>query len=96
MDGKTKAIVAHIYWVGWIIALILNSSEKDEITSFYLRQLLGLFLFSVVISLIPVVNVVGWIITIVFWVISLVGSINGEQKEIPWVGKYFQDWFKGI
>ena len=96
MDGKTKAIVAHIYWVGWVIALILNSSEKDEITSFYLRQLLGLFLFSIVISFVPVVNVAGWIITLVFWVISLVGAINGEQKEIPWVGKYFQDWFKGI
>jgi len=96
MDGKTKAIVAHITWIGWLIALILNSSEKDEITSFYIRQLLGLYLFSIVISFIPVVNIVGWIITLVFWIMSLVGSINGEQKEIPWVGKYFQDWFKGI
>lgn len=42
MDGKTKAIVAHITWIGWIIALILNSSEKDEIASFFIRQLLGL------------------------------------------------------
>ncbi len=96
MDGKTKAIVAHIYWIGWVIALILNSSEKDEITSFYLRQLLGLFLFSIVIFFIPVVNIFGWIITLVFWVISLVGAVNGEMKEIPWVGKLFQDWFKAL
>lgn len=96
MDGKTKAIVAHVYWIGWVIALILNSSEKDEITSFYLRQLLGLFLFSIVIAFIPVINIFGWIITIVFWAISLVGAINGEMKEIPLVGKLFQDWFKGI
>ena len=96
MDGKTKAIVAHITWIGWIIALILNSSEKDEIASFYIRQLLGLYLFSIVISFIPVVNIVGWIITLVFWIMSLIGAINGEQKEIPWVGKYFQDWFKGL
>lgn len=96
MDGKTKAIIAHIYWVGWVIALILNSNEKDEITSFYIRQLLGLFLFSLAIALIPVVNIFGWIITLVFWVISLVGAINGEMKEIPWVGKYFQEWFKAL
>jgi uncharacterized membrane protein len=96
MDGKTKAIVAHITWIGWVIALVLNSSEKDEITSFYIRQLLGLYLFSIVISFIPVINVLGWIITLVFWVISLVGAINGEQKEIPWVGKLFQDWFKAL
>ena len=96
MDGKTKAIVAHIYWIGWVIALILNSNEKDEPTSFYLRQLLGLFLFSVIITFIPVIKIFGWIITLVFWIISLVGAIKGDTKEIPLVGKLFQDWFKGI
>lgn len=96
MDGKTKAIVAHIFWIGWVIALVVNSSEKDEIASYYIRQLLGLYLFSLVISFIPVVNIIGWIITLVFWIISLLGAVNGEQKEIPWIGAYFQDWFKAI
>lgn len=96
MDGKTKAIVAHITWIGWVIALVVNSSEKDEIASFYIRQLLGLYLFGIVISFIPLVNIVGWIVTLVFWIMSLIGAINGEQKELPVVGKYFQDWFKGI
>lgn len=96
MDGKTKAIVAHLYWIGWIVALILNSQEKDEITSFYIRQLLGLFLFSLVITFIPIVNIAGWIISLVFWIISLIGAVNGEQKEIPWVGSLFQDWFKAL
>lgn len=96
MDGKTKAIVAHITWIGWVIALVINSSEKDELASFYIRQLLGLYLFSIVISFIPIVNIFGWILTFVFWIISLIGAINGEQKEIPWVGKLFQDWFKAL
>ena len=96
MDGKTKAIIAHIYWIGWVIALVLNSSEKDEITSFYIRQLLGLFLLSIVLLFIPIIGWVANIIILVFWVISLIGAINGEQKEIPWVGKYFQEWFKAL
>ncbi len=96
MDGKTKAIVAHITWVGWIIALVLNSSDRDELASYYIRQTLGIWLFSAVISFIPVVNVFGWIITFVFWIISLIGAINGEQKDVRWVGSFFQDWFKGI
>lgn len=96
MDGKTKAIVAHITWVGWLIALIVNSSQKDEITSFYIRQLLGLYLFGLVITFVPVINIIGWILVLVFWILSLIGAINGEMKETPIVGKYFQDWFKGI
>ncbi len=96
MNGKTKAIVAHIYWIGWVIALILNSSEKDELTSFYLRQLLGLFLLSIILWFIPVIGWIANIIIFIFWIISLIGAINGEQKEIPWVGKLFQDWFKAL
>ena len=96
MDGKTKAIVAHITYIGWIIALVINSSQKDEIASFYIRQLLGIYLFSIVISFVPVINLIGWILALVFWILSLIGAINGEIKETPVIGKYFQDWFKGI
>ena len=96
MDGKTKAIVAHITYIGWIIALVINSTQKDEITSFYIRQLLGIYLFSIVISFVPVINLLGWIAALVFWILSLIGAVNGEMKETPIVGKYFQDWFKGI
>jgi uncharacterized membrane protein len=99
MDGKTKAIVAHIFWIGWLIALIINSSYKDEITSFYIRQLLGIYLFHIAVSIlifIPPLAFIGWIATFVFWILSLIGAVNGEMKETPIVGKYFQDWFKGI
>lgn len=96
MDGKTKAIVAHITFIGWIIAIVLNSSEKDEFASFYIRQTLGLYLAAIILSWIPLV---GWILSVVifvFWIISLVNSIQGEKKETPVVGTYFQDWFKTL
>ncbi len=96
MDGKTKAIVAHITIIGWIIALVLNSSEKDEFASYYIRQLIGLYLLGIICSFIPVI---GWIISIavfILWILSLVGAIQGEMKESPVVGKYFQDWFKSL
>lgn len=96
MDGKTKAIVAHITIVGWIIALVLNNNDKDEFASYYIRQLLGLYLAGIILSIIPVI---GWIVSIVvfiFWIISLIGAIQGEKKEIPYVGPLFQEWFRGM
>ncbi|MCF6333063.1 MAG: hypothetical protein L3J11_07245 [Draconibacterium sp.] len=98
MDGKTKAIVAHIFWIGWIISLVVNMNDKDELASFYIRQLLGIYLFSLVVSFIPsdVVSYIGWLATLVFWILSFIGAIQGEKKLVPFVGQYFQDWFKSI
>ncbi len=94
MDGKTKAIVAHLFWIGWIIALVLNSNDKDEFASFYIRQNLGLMLAGTILTLIPVIGIFIAIVVLVFWIMSLIASIQGEKKETPYVGAYFQDWFK--
>ncbi len=97
MDGKTKAIVAHITIIGWIVAIVLNQNEqKDEFASFYIRQMLGLILLSVITSIIPIVGWILWIVVIVFWVMSLIGAAGDKKALTPVVGHYFQDWFKAI
>jgi uncharacterized membrane protein len=96
MDGKTKAIVAHITIIGWIIALVINSSEKDEFASYYIRQLLGIYLLGLVLTFIPIIGWLASVVVLVFWILSLIGAIQGEKKETPWLGKYFQEWFKAL
>lgn len=96
MDGKTKAIVAHITIIGWIIALVINSNEKDEFASYYIRQLLGIYLLGLVLTFIPIIGWLASIVVLVFWILSLIGAIQGEIKETPLVGKYFQEWFKAL
>lgn len=96
MDGKTKAIVAHITFIGWIIALIMNGQEKDEFAAFYIRQMLGLFLISLVGSFIPFLNFVVWVGVFVFWIMSLISAANGELKPLPIFGEKVQELFKGI
>ena len=95
MDGKTKAIVAHITLIGWIVALVLNSQEKDENASYYIRQMLGPILLSIV-GWIPVVGWLAWIFVVVLWVLSLINAASGEMKPLPIVGEYFQQWFKSL
>lgn len=95
MDGKTKAIVAHITVIGWIIAYITNTQERDELAAFYIRQTLGIWVLML-LTFLPGIRWIVYIIGFVFWVLSLLGSLTGEAKPLPVVGEYFQDWFKGI
>lgn len=95
-DGKNVAIIAHITLIGWIIALVMNNSNKSELGSFYIRQMLGLIIVSFILYFIPII---GWILNlvlIVFWIMSLIGALGGEKKLTPVLGNYFQDWFKSL
>ena len=103
MDGKTKAIVAHLTIVGWLIAFILNNTEKDEYASFYIRQQLGLMLTGIALGILSVFPIIGWLVSafggialFIFWLVSLIWAIQGETKPLPWIGQYFQDWFKAL
>ena len=93
-DGKNVAIIAHLTILGWLIAVFMNSSNKTELGSFYIRQYLGIMLLGLVCSVIPVVNVVAWIVPLVMWVMSLVGALSGQKKPVFLLGNQFQDWFK--
>lgn len=95
MDARTKAIIAHFTFVGWIIALIINSNNKEPFTDFYIRQTLGIFLVGIIFSWIPVLNIISWLIVFAFWLLSLVYAIQGQMKPIPY-GEYFQQWFRGL
>lgn len=101
MDDKTKSIVAHLTLIGWVIALVMNQSDKGENTSFYLRQNLGLTVIAIVGSVIGMftLSIVSTIVSIavaVLWVLSLLGALSGEKKPSPVVGDMFQQWFKGL
>ncbi len=99
-EAKTRAIIAHITPIGWIVAVVQNSNDKKEFASFYIRQLLGLILISIAGSILStVIPFVGWIVhvgVLVIWILSLIGAINGKKELTPAIGEMFQDWFKGM
>ena len=94
-DGKTIAIIAHLTIIGFIIALVMNSSNRTEFGSFYIRQTLGIFLLSLV-WIIPVIGWIAGLLVFVLWIVSLVGALGGNQKPVFLLGDQFQDWFKSI
>lgn len=95
-DGKSVAIIAHLPYVGWIIALIMNSNHKTELGSFYLRQVLGFLIVGLVISVIPIINLIGGLILLIALIMSFVSALSGQMKPSFLFGKQFQDWFRGL
>lgn len=94
-DPKVISIVSYLTIIGWIVSIVLNN-PKDDLASFHIRQSLGIFLMGVVASIIPFLNLVLWIIPLVAWIIGFIGALQGEKKLVPYVGEYFQDWFKSL
>jgi uncharacterized membrane protein len=103
MDAKLKAVISHLFGIGWIIALILNMNNKEEFASYYIRQNLGLLIFGFALGIVGWIPFLGWLIGLVggillfvFWLLSLIWSIQGEMKPVPWLGQQFQEWFKAF
>jgi uncharacterized membrane protein len=101
MNAKVKAIVSHIFFIGWVISFVVNLNDKEEYASYYIRQNLGLLLAGLAVGLFNGFPIIGWLVSFVggilvfvFWLMSLIWSISGEMKPVPWVGQYFQDWFR--
>lgn len=102
-EGKTTAIVAYITIIGLIAAFVMNNEKKNLFASFHIRQMLGLTLTGLVLSMVNIIPFFGWIVSIVgsilllvLWVIGLMNAVNGKEKEVPVLGKYYSEWFKGI
>ncbi len=103
MEPKTVAIISYLFLIGFIIALVINSSNKSSFASFHIRQMLGLIAGSFVLGLcniIPILGQIAWLVGSIFlfvlWLIGFMGALNGQEKVVPVLGDKFQEWFKGI
>ncbi|HLW32001.1 MAG TPA: hypothetical protein VKX40_07050 [Aequorivita sp.] len=102
-EGKMTAIIAYITLIGLIIAFVMNNDKKNTFAAFHIRQALGLGLTSLALSVINIIPILGWLISLfgflfilVLWIIGLIGAVSGEEKLVPILGAKYQEWFKTI
>ncbi|MDJ1506561.1 hypothetical protein [Xanthocytophaga agilis] len=102
-DGKTIAIISYLTLVGFIIALIMHSSNKTSLGAFHLRQMLLLIIIGIAVGFvawIPILGQLVWLVTclglFVFWIFGLISAINGEEKPMPLVGAKAQEMFATV
>ena len=51
-NGKTIGIISYLTLIGWIIALVMHSSNKTEQGAYHIRQSLGLIVLYVAVWII--------------------------------------------
>lgn len=102
-QDKTIAIVAYLTVIGLVIALVLNNEKKDLFAKYHIRQSLGLVLTSIALSLINVIPILGWIVSILggfvllyMWVMGLLNAINGRERPVPILGEKYEEWLKSV
>lgn len=84
MDTKTTGIVAYLTWIGLLIAFLAGDKEGAK---FHLNQGLVLVIASIVCVIIPFLGWAAEIFVFVCWIIAFIGAVQGQEKEMPLLGK---------
>jgi uncharacterized membrane protein len=87
------AVVAYILF----FVPLLTEAKDDPFVKFHVKQGLTLLIASIALQVVgAVIPVLGWflviplasIATLVLFVIGIMHAINGEEKELPLIGKF--------
>lgn len=86
------AVIAYILF----FVPLLTEAKNDPFVKYHVKQGLVLFIADVIVmigSSLPVIGwfliaPIGWIAVLVLLVIGVMHAVNGEEKELPVIGKY--------
>lgn len=101
-EGKLAAITSYILIVGVLIALSINSENKNPFASFHIRQGLGLTLTFIIlgvsISYFESIMIAApmWIFISVLTIYGIFTAAKGEITPLPLLGRWFQKWFSNF
>ena len=88
--AKFIAVACYLTPVGWLIAFVIYGHNKCSLSSFHLRQSLGLIVTGCLLSLIPLF---GWLLNlgiIVGWFHGFYFAVKGIERSVPLLGKFYQ------
>ncbi len=102
-DGKTIAIISYLTIIGLIIAFVLNNEKKNSFASYHIRQSLGISLTGLALSVINVIPILGWIVSLVgmillfvMWIQGFLAALGGQEKPVFLLGDKYQEWLKSV
>jgi uncharacterized membrane protein len=97
-QGKNKAVIAYITFVGMLIAYFMNRDEKDIFATNHIKNMFGLvlLLFIALVFQGRIHLLIGDILyfsSVILWVFSIFTAVTNREPSIPILSKKFQQWF---
>ncbi|NNT72871.1 hypothetical protein HKT18_11645 [Flavobacterium sp. IMCC34852] len=101
-EGKTIAIISYILLFGPLIAISMNSENKNPYASFHLRQGLGLTITFILLG-VSISHFENFMIAASMWVFisvlamyGIFSAAMGKTTNLPILGSLFQKTFKSL
>jgi len=106
MTPKVQSILSYL-GILWLLAFFVGKDDRNDLSSYHLKQGLGLFLVAVVFnfaaalvlmifpSLSIILGVVG-ILFLILMVLGIIAAANEVKKPLPVIGRIFEDKFSFI
>ena len=103
---KTRSILSYLGLL-WLLAFFADKHPKDELSSYHLRQGLGLITVGMVMytlalllmiffpDLIYILYLVGFTLFLLT-VFGIIHALNEVKRPVPLIGKLFENKFKFI
>jgi uncharacterized membrane protein len=93
-SGDPKVIAAIGYlWILFLVPLLYKKNEP--LCLHHGKQGLVLFIFSILISIISAIPIIGWFIGFLGWlavlgltILGIINALRGDMWEMPYLGKY--------
>lgn len=103
MSSKTQSILAYL-GILWLIAYFGGKGKRDTLSTYHLRQGLGLLvvailvhlILNIIILLVPTLSTPLSLISVIFLILMIFGIINAAnevRKPLPLIGKLFENQF---
>lgn len=106
-EGKTFAILSYaLSFVSLPFFLVPLIMRNNAYALYHAKQSLMIWLGGIAVSLVgsvllvvcigAVILLAGGIFLLVLNIMGLINAINGKMEPIPVIGKWGEDWFKGL
>ena len=106
-EGRTFAILSYaLGLIGLPFFLVPLIMRNNEFSLYHSKQCLLLWLAGIAASMVGSLLMVvciglillpaAMIFVVVLDILGLINAVKGEQKPVPVIGKYADEWFKGL